>query len=240
MNSASSDRSHPCTLLIASEPLLAAWNARAKSVDTVIPVAHTDLSQALEMIGTRRPDVVVIEQAVAATGSGSALMARLHDERYERGIEVRLLAAERAADLMSSEPGDVHPQIWLSVLADPLPARPERRAARVRAREDEQAFIDGTPVTLLDVSTNGAQVRLDSRPASEAAYSFDDAGGTRLDKDGGDRGVVDLRDRTRPSVPRGHRVHSCDPGPGRREHSTGVARGPSTLAIRRARPGSGR
>ena len=150
--------SHPCTLFIGSEPLLAAWNARAKSVDTVIPVAHTDLSQALEMIGTRRPDVVVIEQAVAASGSGSALMARLHNERYERGIEIRLLPAERAADLMSSEPGDVHPQVWLSVLAEPLPARPQRRATRERARDDEQALIDGTAVTLLDVSANGVQV----------------------------------------------------------------------------------
>jgi len=150
---------HPCTLLIGSEPLLAAWNARAKSVETVIPIAHTDLSQALEMIGSKRPDVVVIEQAVAASGSGSALMARLHNERYERGIEIRLLPAERAADLMSSEPGDVHPQVWLSVLAEPLPARPQRRATRMRAREDEQAFIDGAPVTLLDLSASGAQVR---------------------------------------------------------------------------------
>jgi hypothetical protein len=85
-------------------------------------------------------------------------MARLHAERYERGIEVRLLAAERAADLMSSEPGDVHPQVWLSVLAEPLPARPQRRARRVRAREDEQAIIDGATVCLLDVSSSGAQV----------------------------------------------------------------------------------
>ena len=159
MSLASAGTSHPCTLFIGSEPLLAAWNARAKSVETVIPVAHTDLSHALEMIGTRRPEVVVIEQAVAASGSGSALMARLHNERYERGIEIRLLPAERAADLMSSEPGDVHPQVWLSVLAEPLPARPQRRAARVRAREDEQALIDGAPCALLDVSSSGLQVR---------------------------------------------------------------------------------
>jgi hypothetical protein len=150
---------HPCTLFIGSQPLLAAWNARARSVETVIPIAHTDLSQALEMIGSKRPEVVVIEQAVAASGSGSALMARLHNERYERGIEIRLLPAERAADLMSSEPGDVHPQVWLSVLAEPLPARPQRRATRMRARDDEQAFIDGAPVTLLDLSASGAQVR---------------------------------------------------------------------------------
>jgi hypothetical protein len=159
MSVATSASSHPCTLFIGSEPLLEAWSARAKSVETVIPVAHTDLSQALEMIGSKRPDVVVIEQAVAASGSGSALMARLHNERYERGIEIRLLPAERAADLMSSEPGDVHPQVWLSVLAEPLPARPQRRATRVRARDDEQAFIDGAPVTLLDVSSSGLQVR---------------------------------------------------------------------------------
>jgi hypothetical protein len=159
MSFASTGSSHPCTLFIGSEPLLEAWNARAKAVETVIPVAHTDLSRALEMIGTRRPEVVVIEQAVAASGSGSALMARLHNERYERGIEVRLLPAERAADLMSSEPGDVHPQVWLSVLAEPLPSRPQRRAARVRARDDEQALIDGAPVMLLDVSANGLQVR---------------------------------------------------------------------------------
>jgi hypothetical protein len=150
---------HPCTLFIGSAPLLEAWNARAGSVKTVIPVVHTDLSRALEMIGTQRPDVVVIEQAVAASGSGSALMQRLHNERFERGIEIRLLPAERAADLMSSEPGDVHPQVWLSVLAEPLPARPTRRAARVRARDDEQAFIDGVAVTLLDLSDSGAQVR---------------------------------------------------------------------------------
>ena len=159
MSFATTGSAHPCTLFIGSESLLEAWNARAKSVETVIPVAHTDLSRALEMIGTRRPDVVVIEQAVAASGSGSALMARLHNERYERGIEIRLLPAERAADLMSSEPGDVHPQVWLSVLAEPLPARPQRRAHRVRARDHEQALIDGAPCMLLDVSSNGLQVR---------------------------------------------------------------------------------
>jgi len=159
MSSGASTTSHPCTLFIGSAPLLEAWNARAKSVDTVIPVVHTDLSQALEIIGTRHPEVVVIEQAVAASGSGSALMARLHNERFARGIEIRLLPPGRAADLMSSEPGDVHPQVWLSVLAEPLPARPTRRAARIQARDEEQAFIDGTAVTLLDLSASGAQVK---------------------------------------------------------------------------------
>jgi hypothetical protein len=150
---------HPCTLLIGSEPLLAAWNARAGKTSQVIPVAHTDVPQALEAIGTKHPEIVVIEQAVATTGPGSTLMARLHTERYTRGIDLRLLPPERAADLMSSEPGDVHPQVWLTVLANPLPARPQRRAKRMRTADTEEAFIDGSAVTLIDLSASGAQVR---------------------------------------------------------------------------------
>jgi PilZ domain-containing protein len=155
----SSPIGHPCTLLIGSEPLLAAWNARAGNTSQVIPVVHTDVPQALEAIGTKLPDVVVIEQAVATTGPGSTLMARLHTERYTRGIDVRLLPPERAADLMSSEPGDVHPQVWLTVLANPLPARPMRRAPRMRPEENEEALVDGSPVMLIDLSNSGAQVR---------------------------------------------------------------------------------
>jgi hypothetical protein len=86
-------------------------------------------------------------------------MDRLHSERYLRGTEVRLLPPDRAADMMSSGPGDLDPQSWLNELAQPLPPRPERRAARSRALADEQAFIDGQPVTLIDLSTAGAQVR---------------------------------------------------------------------------------
>jgi hypothetical protein len=149
---------HPCTVLIGSEPLVAAWNARAGWSSHVIPLVHTDVSQALETIGIQRPDVVVIEQAVATTGPGSTLMDRLHTERFTRGIELRLLPPDRAADLMSSQPGDLHPQVWLTVLADPLPARPQRRAERIKTPESEAALIDGTPVRLLDLSASGAQV----------------------------------------------------------------------------------
>jgi len=165
---------HPCTLLIGSEPLLAAWQSRAGKSTQVISVVHTDVPQALEAIGTRHPEVVVIEQAVATTGPGSTLMARLHTERYTRGIDVRLLPPERAADLMSSEPGDVHPQVWLTVLANPLPARPQRRSKRMRTAENEEAFLDGNPVALIDLSASGAQVRSSSvlRPQQRVKLVF--------------------------------------------------------------------
>jgi len=151
---------YPRTVFVGSESLLAAWNARAGETNEVIPVALTELPIAISVIDAAQPDVVVIEQAVAASGAGSVLMDRLHSERYLRGTEVRLLPPNRAADLMSSTgPGELHPQAWLAVLAQALPSRPERRAARVRALADEQAFIDGHAVALLDLSAVGAQVR---------------------------------------------------------------------------------
>lgn len=150
---------YPRTVFIGSEPLLAAWNACGGRTSQVISIAPTDLAYALDLIGEAQPEVVVIEQAVAANGEGSTLMDRLHDERYLRGTEVRLLPPDRAAALMSSGPGELDPQVWLNELAHALPPRPERRAARVRALADEQALIDGQPVTLIDLSAVGAQVR---------------------------------------------------------------------------------
>jgi len=150
---------YPRTVFIGSESLVAAWNACGGHASQVISIPLTDPMFAIELIGEAQPEVVVIEQAVAANGAGSMLMDRLHNERYLRGTEVRLLPPDRAADLMSSGPGDLDPQSWLNELAQPLPPRPERRAARVRALADERAFIDGQPVTLIDLSAVGAQVR---------------------------------------------------------------------------------
>jgi len=159
MKSAPQDSVFPRTVFIGSKSLLEAWNACGGHTSQVISIPLTDLACAIELIGEAQPDVVVIEQAVAADGAGSALMDRLHNERYLRGTEVRLLPPDRAADLMSSGPGDLDPQAWLQALAQALPPRPERRAARVPAMADEQALIDGQPVTLIDLSAVGAQVR---------------------------------------------------------------------------------
>jgi hypothetical protein len=148
----------PRTVFIGSESLLAAWSACAGHTSEVIPLSLDDLTFAIEMIDEAQPDVVVIEQAVAASGAGSALMDRLHSDRYVRGTEVRLLPPDRVADLLGSQPGEIHPQQWLSHMAQALPPRPERRAPRVRT-DDEQATIDGQPVKLIDISAVGAQVR---------------------------------------------------------------------------------
>ena len=86
MKFASSSSEHPRTVFIGSEPLLAAWNACGGQESQVIAVPLTDLTFAIDLINEAEPEVVIIEQAVAASAPGATLMDRLHNERYLRGI----------------------------------------------------------------------------------------------------------------------------------------------------------
>ena len=148
----------PRTVFIGSERLLTAWSGCGGRTNQVIAAPFTDLSCVIELIAEVQPDVVVVEQTLAAQRAGTALMDRLHHERCTRGAEIRLLSPDRAADLMSG-PGTMDPEAWLKGLAQALPPRVERCAARVRASDDEQVLIDGQPVALIDLSAAGAQVR---------------------------------------------------------------------------------
>ncbi len=149
----------PSTVLIASDDLLTRWTARAGDASRVVAVAATDPDAVVSALSGPGLDAVVIEQVVVTTASGFALMDRLLGDRLLRGTQVRLLTPDRTLELMSSEPGDVPPHEWLCSLSDPLPPRPERQAMRFPAAQDEQAYIDGQAVTLIDLSAVGAQVR---------------------------------------------------------------------------------
>lgn len=147
------------TLLIGSEALLGAWSEHAAGASDVIAVAHTNLEQALDAIQQTRPEVVVVEQALAGTEGGQVLMERLHNERSLRGLEISLLPPNGVDQLLSTGPGDIHPHQWLTGLARPLPPRPKRGSARTRATDAEHVLVDGHVAMLLDVSATGAQVR---------------------------------------------------------------------------------
>ncbi len=147
------------TLLIGSETLVGAWSEYAAGASRVLAIAHTELAQALDIIDQIQPEVVVVEQSLAGTELGQMLMERLHSERSSRGLEISLLPAEGVDRLLSTGPGDLHPQRWLTGLAQPLPPRPVRSATRVLAGGEEHVLVDGQPATLLDLSATGAQVR---------------------------------------------------------------------------------
>jgi hypothetical protein len=148
----------PQMLLLGTEPLLAGWARYAERAARVIPLDCSDVQRALDIIELTDAAIIVVEQAVAASGPGTVLMARVHNERSWRGTEVRLLAADDVTRVISGGPEDAAPDEWLIGISHPLPPRPQRRAPRYRVDSGGQALIDGHEVTLVDVSTTGAQV----------------------------------------------------------------------------------
>jgi hypothetical protein len=146
-------------LLIGSEALLAAWQRYASKAPQVVPLVHTDLHRAMRVIDDTEAQVIIIEQAVAATKPGAAVMVQIHNQRTWRGTEIRLLPDTAVNRLITAEPAGLDPQEWLTDLASPLPPRPQRGAPRIQASGDEEVSINGDAVTLADWSTTGVQVR---------------------------------------------------------------------------------
>jgi hypothetical protein len=143
-------------VFIASENLVAAWCAHAGRAGDVLAFTDADANAAYEAIVKRRPRVVVIEQFVASTSHGAALVDCVRNDPALAHIEIRLLPAESAAALVSQH-GHA-PTGALVALAHPMLPRTTRRAVRVRMPSGLEAIVDGSPVQLIDVSIHGAQV----------------------------------------------------------------------------------
>jgi hypothetical protein len=168
------------TVLVASESLLAAWSAFGSWAHEVIAVSQADGVAALDMIRRRRPAVVVLEEAFAASARGAALVTRLQTDTEFRGLEIRLLSAERVATLQSSHAAHAHTPVSLAALARPVPSR---HAVRIQPASPVDIRIDGNPATLVDLSALGAQVcsSLVLRPQQRVRVVFPlDTGAVRM------------------------------------------------------------
>lgn len=153
-------RSEPPVLravLIASVDLVAAWSARITLGSGVLALTEADLPRAFQIVTTRRPPLVLIEQIVAATSRGQAFLECLANHPDLGGVEVQVLSTERIA--AAAAPGS-HLATMPAVGTHLAPGEraPVRRVARVKARETLKALVDGHPVELVDLSTMGAQV----------------------------------------------------------------------------------
>jgi hypothetical protein len=146
-------------VLIGSESLVAAWQRHASKAPQVVPLVHTDMHHAVRVLDQTEIQVIIIEQAIAATEPGAEVMTQIHNQRAWRDTEIRLLPENAVRALITAEPGGVDAQEWLTELARPLPPRPLRSAPRVRASGDEEVSINGSAVALEDWSTTGVQVR---------------------------------------------------------------------------------
>jgi PilZ domain len=126
--------------------------------------AAQDALRALEVITRKRPDVVVLERAFAATARGAALINRIKADPKLSTCEIRIVAHDSEyARVPASAPAPAADGSAVAVAAPapataPLDQRGTRRAPRVRIVEGVDVVIDGNVAALVDLSAIGAQV----------------------------------------------------------------------------------
>lgn len=142
-------------VFIASKAVLTTWGAQATATDEVIGVSDADDLNPLEVIERHQPEIVVLEESFACTERGAALVGRLRTDPAFQNIDIRLLSSERVAQI--HEHGTT-----MSPAALAISIRPSystiRRTPRRKPSGEVKAEIDGSPVTLVDLSAGGAQV----------------------------------------------------------------------------------
>lgn len=142
-------------VFVAADEVLAKWAGHLAPASGVLTLTDADLPRALQVIAERQPPLVIIEQRLAASSRGAAMLACLKGNPAMAGIEVQVLSAERSAAataramIGAASLKGVHLEVERSMV---------RRAPRVRVGGGLRAMIDGNPAAIVDFSTLGVQV----------------------------------------------------------------------------------
>jgi hypothetical protein len=164
--------SESCTILIAAPELLPALKKRTSGFEgELLAFPDTEALRALEVISRRRPRVVALEEAFAATPRGAALINRIKADPTLTGSEVRIVshdsddsrvvsAATSGHDTAAGGPASVAaiPGSGMGAPAAVLDQRGTRRAPRFKMPGGLGVIADGNIVTIIDLSTVGAQI----------------------------------------------------------------------------------
>jgi hypothetical protein len=155
-------------VLIAAPDLLPALEVRVGGgPDELLTFADVDALRALQAILQKRPRAIVLEQQFAATPRGAALMTRIKADPALATTELRIISKDGdGAPPKPSPPaaplplavGSVPTAVSATAVAPPLDTRGTRRAQRIPIAAGVEAVVDGNTVTLVNVSTFGAQV----------------------------------------------------------------------------------
>jgi hypothetical protein len=154
-----------CVVLIANADLLSALQADARVAGgEVIAVTDAEPLRALEVITTRRPDVIALERGFAATPRGIALMSRVKADPSLSHTEVRVIVSgaelggsPKPADAPSADPQQPIPTAPEGP-SQPLDQQGTRRARRFTIAGVREVLVDGKQAVLVDLSVHGAQL----------------------------------------------------------------------------------
>jgi hypothetical protein len=157
-----------CTVLIASTDLLPALKRRNGADDReVLTFSDAQAVRALEEIVRRRPEAIELERQFAATPRGAALINRIKADPALVHSEIRIVSANgestrvlprAAAAIQSALAAAVEVVPEAAPPSAPLDQRGTRRAQRFKLIDGIAIMIDGNAATVVDLSTDGAQV----------------------------------------------------------------------------------
>ena len=170
------------TVLIAEPDQLEALKAWPDFADAQT-FTDAELSAALDIVATERPDIVAIERVFATKPRGAALINRIKADASLEACTIRIVSVPRR---MSKSQGDgstaalVRPTNTRSAGATAAslsawrPLENRRRAQRFKIIEGIEVLINGMPAMLVDLSTVGAQVVSSSllKPNQRVRVSF--------------------------------------------------------------------
>jgi len=170
--------------VIAASNLLSSLCQQLSSEGELLTFADTEAIQALQTILERRPELIVLERLFAATPRGAALINRIKMDPQLAHVEIRVMshtgdytrqitrpavaaAAAPAASAASNPPQ--MPGGSLATEGTPTAAGSgdadrrldwygTRRAPRQRLKAGVEIQLDGSPVSVVDLSAVGAQV----------------------------------------------------------------------------------
>jgi hypothetical protein len=147
----------PAAAIVAAANLIPVLHRKAGLSGPVLTFPDSDALGAIEAISRDRPPVVILERFFAATPRGVALIRRIQTDANLASVEIRVLAhdsdhvrviARRATASESAE-------TVASPAAAPTGTRPARR---FQVPDSVEAQVDGKTVTLVEISTAGAQI----------------------------------------------------------------------------------
>jgi hypothetical protein len=161
-----------CTVLIAAPELLPALKKRASAYEgELLAFPDTEALRALDVISRRRPRLVALERAFAGTPRGGALINRIKADPALTGSEIRIVSHDSDESRVVSPAASGHstaredPVAGAAVPASDaiapaaaLDQRGTRRAPRFAMPGGLGVIADGNIVTIIDLSTVGAQI----------------------------------------------------------------------------------
>lgn len=173
-------------ILVAPAELVPTLRTACEQRGTVQAFADVEALAALDAVFTTPPREVALERGFAESARGRAFLRRLTDDPFGRECLIRLMdpvVAQAPAPPPAEDDAPASSPAREADTAEALQVVAPRATPRLAVIEGTTAQIDGTTMTLIDLSADGMQVlgRLTLKPNQAVRVTLPDGGpGLRL------------------------------------------------------------